>query len=214
MFAQKWRDSYKVYVRQIANDPTLPVKTIDEHHYDALKKLLDEQGLEGSWNEQDLQDLTMLWHRLDPWADSEAGIKALNTKFWTSMLSNGNISLLNDLKAHAKLPFTHVCSAAEFGTYKPNPAVYFGAAKKLGLRPEQCVLVAAHLNDLEAAKSCGFQTVYVERSREEDWDDKKVQKTRANRTVDIWVAAENQPTGFLGVAEKLGIASVGGAGRL
>src|SRR5215469_4691908 len=58
-------------------------------------------------------------------------------------------SLLNDLKAHAKLEFTHIFSAEEFGSYKPNPAVYLGAVKKLGLTPKDCAMVAAHLGVMD-----------------------------------------------------------------
>jgi 2-haloacid dehalogenase len=88
-------------------------------------------------------------------------------------------------------------------SYKPNPAVYLGAAERLGLRPEECCMVAAHLSDLEAARGCGFKTVYVERSREEAWDMEKVAQTKKEGWVDIWVT-ENEK-GFLTVAERLGV---------
>lgn len=39
----------------------------------------------------------------------------------------------------------------------------------MGLQPEEIAMVAAHLSDLKAAKSCGFKTIYVERKQEEDW---------------------------------------------
>ena len=87
----------------------------------------------------------------------------MGTVYWTCTLSKGNLSLLNDLKANTKLEFTHVFSTEEFGSYKPNPAVYLGAVEKLGLIPTDCAMVAAHLGDLQAAKACGLQTIYVER---------------------------------------------------
>jgi 2-haloacid dehalogenase len=205
-FAQEWRNTYKVYVKTIAHDPTLPVKTIDEHHFDSLLKLLTEWGLESLWKPHELQTISLIWHHLDPWADSENGIKALNTKFWTCTLSNGNLSLLNDLKVHAKLEFTYVFSAEQFQTFKPNPAVYHGAAKKLEVRSDECVMVAAHLSDLQAAKSCGYQTVYVERPQEEDWEPERVERAKTEGFVDVWVTQEED--GFIAVAEKLGITLV------
>jgi len=81
--------------------------------------------------------------------------------------------------------------------------VYLGAAKRLGLKPEECCMVAAHLSDLEAAKGCGFRTVYVERSREEAWDVEKVAQTKKEGWVDVWVTEDEQ--GFLRVAERLGV---------
>jgi len=123
----------------------------------------------------------------------------------TCTLSNGNLSLLADLRTFSEIPFTHVFSAEEFGTYKPAPEVYTGAAKKLELRPTQCVMVAAHLNDLKAAKQNGFQTIYVERRAEEDWDENEVQKAKQEGWVDLWVSGKDGGKGFIAVAEKLGI---------
>lgn len=85
-----------------------------------------------------------------------------------------------------------------FKSYKPNPKVYLGAAEKMGLKPEECALVAAHLDDLQAAKACGFSTVYVERPREE-----RRQEMRDEGIQDIWVKEDED--GFVTAAERLGI---------
>jgi 2-haloacid dehalogenase len=118
-------------------------------------------------------------------------------------LSNGNLSLLNDLKTHGSLDFTHVFSAEQFGTYKPSPKVYLGAAERLGLQPSECAVVAAHLSDLQAAKSHGLQTIYVERRMEDDWSTEEVEEARKEGWVDLWVPINEQ--GFVTVAEKLGV---------
>jgi 2-haloacid dehalogenase len=203
IFAQQWRNSYKKFTRSLASDPTIPWKSVDEHHLEALKELLKSWDIEGLWTAEETRALSLIWHRLDPWQDSEDGIKALNSFYTTCTLSNGNRSLLNDLKFHAKLDFTHIFSAEDFGSYKPSPTVYWGAAEKLGLAPSDCAMVAAHLGDLMAAKACGFQTIYVERPREEDWPAEKVQKAKDEGTINIWVSDEEG--GFVAVAEKLGI---------
>lgn len=115
------------------------------------------------------------------------------------------MSLLSDLKAHTKIPFTHLLSAELFGSYKPSAAVYCGAADHLGLPNKECVMVAAHLNDLKAAKSHGMQVVYVERPGEEDWSSDEVDKARAEGWVDVWVSLAEGNRGFVTVAEKLGV---------
>ncbi|GIS88923.1 MAG: hypothetical protein CM1200mP18_16330 [Gammaproteobacteria bacterium] len=51
-------------------------------------------------------------------------------------------------------------------SYKPCPEAYLGSAKKLDLAPDQCMLVAAHNSDLQAASSCGFKTAFVARPTE------------------------------------------------
>lgn len=115
-------------------------------------------------------------------------------------------SLLSDLRAFTAIPFTRLFSSEMFGTYKPSPEVYLGAVKALDVAPAECVMVAAHLNDLKAAKENGLQTIYVERAGEEDWDREEIEKARTAGWVDMWVGLGNGNRGFITVAEKLGIA--------
>ncbi|KAJ4347027.1 uncharacterized protein N0V89_010961 [Didymosphaeria variabile] len=204
-FAQQWRNAYKTFTRKLAADPSVPWKSVDDHHLNSLKELLAQWELEGLWTDEEVRALSLVWHRLDPWSDSVQGVALLNQLFWTATLSNGNVSLLSDLKVHTKIPFTHLLSAELFGTYKPSPAVYRGAADKLGLPIKECVMVAAHLNDLWAAKSHGMQVVYVQRPGEEEWSDDEVDKARGEGWVDIWVSLGEGHKGFVTVAEKLGV---------
>ncbi|KAI4642802.1 uncharacterized protein J4E79_011418 [Alternaria viburni] len=205
-FAQQWRNSYKAFTKRLASDPSIPWVSVDDHHLSALKKLITEWELEGLWDEEEIRALSLVWHQLDPWDDSVAGMALLNQAgFHTCMLSNGNLTLLSDLRTYSQIPFTHIFSAEMFGTYKPSPKVYLGAAEKLGLRPEECAMVAAHLNDLKAAKGCGLRTVYVERAQEEDWGEEVVGEARREGWVDVWIEMEEGSKGFVTVAEKLGV---------
>ncbi|QDS71597.1 hypothetical protein FKW77_006352 [Venturia effusa] len=200
-FAQEWRNSYKVFTKSRAEDDTLPMKTVDQHHLDALQELLAAWDLTDLWSAEELQDISFVWHRLEPWADSEKGIEGFNGLGRTCTLSNGNTSLLRDLQSHAKLNFSHLFSAEDFGTFKPNKAVYLGAADRLGISPSQCFMVAAHLPDLKAAKGCGYRTIYVERHLEEDWSAQKVEESKTAGFVDLWITeGEN---GFLAAVERL-----------
>ncbi|KAK5148726.1 HAD-like domain-containing protein [Cryomyces antarcticus] len=208
--AQEWRNTYKVFTKALANDPATPWKTVDEHHLDSLKKLLTERHLiregepdAGLWNDEEIRALSLIWHHLDPWPDTSTGIDALNERFYTCTLSNGNLSLLADMASYAHMNWTHIFSAEQFGSYKPSPSVYLGAAAKLGLNPSECAMVACHLNDLRAAKDCGFQTIYVERPLEEDYSEQEVAAARSGGWVDLWVEAGQN--GFITLAQKLGI---------
>ena len=67
---------------------------------------------------------------------------------------------------HAGLPWDAVLSAELFNPYKPDPEVYLGAARLLGLLPPQLRMVAAHPSDLRAAAACGLATAYVARPLE------------------------------------------------
>lgn len=209
--AQQWRNGYLVFTREFAADPSKKYKTIDQHHLESLRSILTERGLifprdgsvpdhsvhDGSlWNEEQIRDLSMVWHRLDPWPDTCRGIQELNRHFWTCTLSNGNVSLLQDMVASANMEFTHVFSAEMFQSYKPNRRVYLGAAEKMGLKPEDCCMVAAHLDDLKAAKANGFSTIYVERPQEE-----RHLELANEGFVDVWV--NNDEEGFVALSRKL-----------
>jgi 2-haloacid dehalogenase len=123
----------------------------------------------------------------------------------TATLSNGNIALLSDLKTHGNLDFTHILSAELFGSYKPSPKVYLGAVEKLGLQPNECAMVAAHLGDLRAAKDLGLQAIYIERPGEEDWSVKEVEKASDEGWVDLWVSQGVGSRGLITMAERLGV---------
>jgi 2-haloacid dehalogenase len=115
------------------------------------------------------------------------------------------LSLLGDLRTFTGIPFTHIFSAELFGTYKPSPRVYLGAAEKLNLPPNECVMVAAHLSDLKAAKENGLRTIYVERAGEVDWDEDEIAKAKEAGWVDLWISSQNGSKGFITAAEKLGV---------
>jgi 2-haloacid dehalogenase len=74
-FAQEWRNTYKEFTKSISNDATLPWKTVDEHNLDALEELLTKWRLAGLWRLDEVRTISLVWHRLDPWSDSEYGIK-------------------------------------------------------------------------------------------------------------------------------------------
>ena len=66
----------------------------------------------------------------------------------------------------AGLPWDCILSAEVFRSYKPSPAAYLGVARVFDLEPAQVVLVAAHHDDLAAARACGLQSAYIERVAE------------------------------------------------
>ncbi|KAJ4863042.1 haloacid dehalogenase-like hydrolase domain-containing protein [Trichoderma breve] len=200
-FIQEWRDSYSAFTRSFNKD-TDPWKSVDEHHHDSLVELLEKWDLEGLFTETEIESLSLVWHRLTPWPDSADGLAELGRRYATGTLSNGNTSLLRDLADFGGLSFHKIFCAETFKAYKPDPAVYLGAVRALGLQPEEVALVATHLGDLHAARACSLRTIYVERDREEAWGKEEERYIEAKNWVDLWVTeGEN---GLLTVAEKLG----------
>lgn len=204
-FAQAWRDSYSQFTQTFVPGIT-PWKDIDSHHLDSLRELLQAHGLEGAYTDAEVRDLSLVWHRLRPWADSTEGLRRLtdDAGLVTTTLSNGNRELLGDLAAHGGLGFSRITSAADFSAYKPDPRVYRGAVAALGFedRPGDVAMVAAHLNDLAGARACGLRTIYIERPREEAWGPDEDRYKEARDWVDMWV--REGEGGFLEVARRLG----------
>lgn len=206
---QSWRNSYYEFTRTY--DPSSAArdkgafKTVDQHHVEALHKILVDHGLDGLWTDEEIQKISMIWHFLDPWPDSSPGLAQLSQAFVTATLSNGNTSLLSDLAQHGSLPYTHIVSAEDFGAYKPHPSVYLGAAKKLGVEPQECALIAAHLRDLKAARGCGYQTIYIERAQEESWSSEDAAKAKQEGWVDMWIGLDEGKGGFLEIAKRFGL---------
>ena len=166
-FALAWRAGYQPAMRRVMSGE-LGWTLIDDLHRMILDGILEQFGLLGlkGLSEAQKQHLNKAWHRLDPWPDVVAGLTRLKQKHTICTLSNGNIGLLTNMAKRAGLPWDCILSAEVFRAYKPAPATYLGAAKVFDVPPGQVMLVAAHQDDLAAARACGLQTAYIERPLE------------------------------------------------
>jgi 2-haloacid dehalogenase len=162
-FADAWRRGYAPAMQRVRAGE-LPWQSIDALHRMILDAILPEFGLR--LTEREKRDLNLVWHRLAPWRDSVPGLTRLKRRHIIGTLSNGNVRLLVDMARHARLPWDCVLSAELFRHYKPDSEVYLGAAALLGLAPREVMLVAAHKDDLAAARRCGLRTAFVRRPLE------------------------------------------------
>ena len=162
-FADAWRGGYGPAMRRV-NEGELPWTNIDGLHRMILEEILGDFGIE--LGEGEKEEWNLVWHRLKPWADSLAGIARLRQRFLLASLSNGNVALLANMAKNAGFAWDCVLSAELFKVYKPDRAVYEGAAALLGLRPDEVMMVAAHGGDLAAARSAGMRTAFVLRATE------------------------------------------------
>ena len=160
-FALAWRAGYQPAMHRVMSGE-LGWTLIDDLHRLILDQILGQFGL-ADLTEAEKQHLNKAWHRLDPWPDVVAGLTRLKSRFTICTLSNGNIGLLTDMAKQAGLPWDCILSAEVFRAYKPDPATYLGVAKVFDVPPAQVMLVAAHQDDLAAARACGLQTAYIER---------------------------------------------------
>ena len=163
-FADQWRAGYGPAMGRVRRGE-LPWTKIDDLHRMILDTLVPEFGLQ-SLTGAELDDLNKVWHRLQPWPDSVAGLTRLKARYVLASLSNGNVALLVNMAKNAGLPWDAVLSAELAASYKPDREVYLKAADLLGWEPEQMMMVAAHSGDLRASAEVGFRTAYVPRPLE------------------------------------------------
>ncbi|WP_370679363.1 haloacid dehalogenase type II [Comamonas sp. GB3 AK4-5] len=163
-FARAWRAGYQPAMEQVRSGARGWAR-LDTLHRQILDSILPQFGL-GHLDEEQRQQLNRVWQRLAPWGDAVAGLSELKQHFTICTLSNGNLGLLTAMAKHAGLPWDCILSAEVFRAYKPSPSVYLGVADIFGVEPSEVMLVAAHHNDLAAARGCGLQTAYIERPLE------------------------------------------------
>lgn len=163
-FVDAWRGGYQPAMQRVRCGE-LPWTNIDALHRLILNELLEKHAIKGL-SEAEKDHLNRVWHRLNPWPDSVAGLARLKRRFIIGTLSNGNVALLVNMAKHAGLPWDVVLSAELCQHYKPDPQAYQMVPALLGLAASECMLVAAHPRDLAAASREGLKTGYVPRPLE------------------------------------------------
>ena len=164
-FADRWRAGYAPSMEKVRKGE-LPWTRLDVLHRMILDELLTEFRMIPALDEEAKDHLNRVWHRLKPWPDSVAGLRRLKKKFTIAPLSNGNVSLLADMGKNAGLPWDLILSAELARHYKPDRESYLTAVELLGLKPEEIMMCAAHVGDLNAARSFGLRTGFIHRPKE------------------------------------------------
>jgi 2-haloacid dehalogenase len=102
---------------------------------------------------------------LDPFPEVKDALKALS-HLPLAILSNGNPMMLNAVVESAGLQsvFSHVISVDEVRIYKPAPAVYELAVKKIGVEKGNIGFVSSNYWDDAGAKTFGFRTYWINRA--------------------------------------------------
>jgi len=181
-FADAWRRRYQPAMEEVRSGRR-PFVRLDVLHRENLDLVLRDHGIDPARvPAAELDALNRAWHRLDPWPDAIPGLTRLRPRYILAPLSNGNVALLVNMARRAGLPWDAVLGAEVAQAYKPMPEAYLRTADILGLRPDEVALVAAHNDDLAAARRAGLRTGFVPRPAEhgpgqatdlraaQDWD--------------------------------------------
>jgi 2-haloacid dehalogenase len=163
-FADAWRGEYQPAMEEIRSGRQAFCK-LDVLHRRNLEKILPRFKISGL-SDDALAKLNRAWHRLDAWSDSAAGLAQLKQKTLLAPVSNGNISLMVDLARRNDFPWDASLGSEVAGDFKPKPRVYLAACEAFDLAPGECMMVAAHSNDLAHAAKCGLRTAHIARPNE------------------------------------------------
>ena len=194
VFAEAWRAEYQPAMEEVRSG-RIPFSRLDVIHRRMLERIVPRFKLEGA-GEQARRELVLAWHRLDAWHDVTSGLARLRKKFLLSPVSNGNISLMVDLARRNQFHWDAILGAEIAGDYKPKPRVYLAAAEAFALEPGDCMMVAAHSFDLQAAAACGLKTAHVARP-----DEAGPGKGETAPKIPVDVAAKS----FEDLAERMGV---------
>lgn len=162
--ADAWRARYQPQLETVRGG-SRAWADLDVLHREAIDEVLPAYGLAGL-GPADRDELTLAWHRLDPWPDTVEGLSRLRRAFVVAPVSNGHIALIVALARRAGITWDAVLGAEPARSYKPLPEVYLRSVAALGLQPRQAMMVAAHGADLVAAAACGLRTAFIHRPRE------------------------------------------------
>ena len=196
--ALAWRDGYQPAMQRVRSGE-LGWTKIDELHRLILDSILPRFGM-GDLPENERRTLNRVWHRVNPWPDVVEGLSLLKRRHVITTLSNGNIGLLTNMAKHGGLSWDCVLSAEVFRAYKPDRRTYLGVADVFDVAPSAVMMVAAHQEDLAAARDCGLLTAYIERPLE----------FGAARPKDVSPVAENtlHARDFIDLARQLALDAV------
>jgi len=163
-FAVEWRKLYQPSMEEVRSGRR-PFTILDLLHRESLVKLVARYRI-SALSESDVDHMSRAWHRLDPWPDAVPGLTRLKKKYIIAPCSNGNIALMVNMAKRAGLPWDCILGAETARAYKPMPDAYLNSCRQLDLAPSCVMMVAAHNNDLKAAKAQGLRTAFVARPAE------------------------------------------------
>lgn len=163
--ADAWRAHYQPAMEEIRSG-RIAYTPLDVVHRRMLTKILERFGL-ARLDPQTLDRLNLAWHHLDAWSDVSAGLARLRRRFLIAPVSNGNFAIMSALARRNEIYWDAILGADLARDFKPKPIVYSSAAAAFNLDPNECMMCAAHSDDLDAAASIGLRTCFIARPNEQ-----------------------------------------------
>jgi len=163
-FTDRWHLGYGPAMDRVRKGE-IPWTNLDDLQRVILEDLLKQYKIEGL-SEEEKVNWAHVWRRLRPWPDSVEGLSRLKKKFIISPMSNGNVALMTNLAKFGGLPWDVILGSDLVKHYKPDREMYLSAPFYLDLQPEEVMMCAAHISDLQAARRNGLHTGFIYRPNE------------------------------------------------
>jgi 2-haloacid dehalogenase len=164
-FADLWRAEYQPAMQRIrsGNRGYVPLEIL---HRENLDIVLEKTDLSNQFDAAARIELNSAWEKLPAWPDVSTGLARLKQQAVIAPCSNGSIAIMARLAKFANLPWDAILGADIARDYKPKAAVYLQSCTALALDPGDVMMVAAHNDDLVAARQAGLQCGFVSRPLE------------------------------------------------
>jgi len=163
-FADRLRLGYGPAMNKVRKSE-IPWTRLDDLQRMILEDLLKQYRIE-ELSEEEKIDWAHVWRRLKPWPDSVEGLTRLKRKYIVLPMSNGNVALMTNLAKFGGLPWDVVLGSDLVQHYKPDREMYLSAPFYLDLKPDEVMMCAAHVDDLQAVRSYGLRTGFIYRPNE------------------------------------------------
>ena len=126
-----------------------------------LSQVFSRIGLEHG--RDDIEELLTVHAKPTLFPDVVESLEAMRGKFTLSVLSNGDLAMLERIVGSLSIPVHRTISVEQAGCYKPDLRVYHRAVELLEVEAGGILHVAAHAWDIRAAKAAGMRGAYVDR---------------------------------------------------
>jgi 2-haloacid dehalogenase len=143
-----------------------PAYNFDGAHRAALDEVIAANGLDAFTTTERQEIAYDRPHNFQCWPDFPAVLPKLRGTYICASFTILSFRIIIDTARRNGLSWDAVISCEAIGKYKLLPEAYQTAARFLQYDPHECLMVACHNFDLDAARSQGFKTAFVRRPDE------------------------------------------------
>lgn len=162
-FTRQWRRRYPPIMARVESGE-LPWRGLDDLQAETLGDVAADFG--ATLDASTTRSLVHAWRRIPGWPDAAPALARLRTRYTVCALSNGSVALLTEMAKHNNFGWDFIGASDLWHHYKPAPETYLGIARLMEAEPAEVMMVATHQSDLDAARSHGLRTAFIERPDE------------------------------------------------